>query len=91
MGEVAIGPDTGGSLVENFVLADLRKQATWSEMRVELFHFRTKTDQEVDIVIENEAGEIVGIEVKASADVGANDLRASALYRRRLAGNSDAA
>jgi predicted AAA+ superfamily ATPase len=42
---------------------------------MELFHFRTNTDQEVDIVIENEAGEIVGVEVKASAGVGANDFK----------------
>ena len=35
----------------------------------------TNTDQEVDIVIENEAGEIVGVEVKASASCGANDFK----------------
>ncbi len=64
-----------GFPVENFVLAELRKQAMWSEMRVELFHFRTNTDQEVDIVIESEAGEIVGIEVKASSSIGANDFK----------------
>ena len=29
----------------------------------------------MDIVIENEAGEIIGIEVKASASVGANDFK----------------
>ncbi len=64
-----------GFPVENFVLAELRKQVTWSETRVELFHFRTNTDHEVDIVIENEVGKIVGIEVKASAGVGANDFK----------------
>jgi len=70
-----LDPTLAGALAENFVVAELRKQATWSEMRVELFHFRTNTDQEVDIVIENEAGEIVGVEVKASARVGANDFK----------------
>ncbi len=70
-----IDPTLAGALAENFVVAELRKQATWSETRVELFHFRTNTDQEVDIVIENEAGEIVGVEVKASARVGANDFK----------------
>ncbi len=68
-------PTLAGALAENFVVSELRKQATWSETRVELFHFRTNTDQEVDIVIENEAGEIVGVEVKASSSVGANDFK----------------
>ena len=70
-----LDPTLAGALAENFVVLELRKQATWSETRVELFHFRTNTDQEVDIVIENEAGEIVGVEVKASASVGANDFK----------------
>ncbi len=70
-----LDPTLAGASAENFVVSELRKQATWSETRVELFHFRTNTDQEVDIVIENEAGEIVGVEVKASASVGANDFK----------------
>lgn len=70
-----LDPTLAGALAENFVVSELRKQATWSEMGVELFHFRTNTDQEVDIVIENEAGEIVGVEVKASSNVGANDFK----------------
>lgn len=70
-----LDPTLAGALAENFVVAELRKQATWSEARVELFHFRTSADQEADIVIENEAGEVVGVEVKASASVGANDFK----------------
>jgi len=70
-----LDPTLAGASAENFVVSELRKQATWSETRVELFHFRTNTDQEVDIVIENEAGEIVGVEVKARASVGANDFK----------------
>lgn len=70
-----LDPTLAGALAENFVVSELRKQATWSETRVELFHFRTNTDQEVDILVENEAGEIVGVEVKASASVGAHDFK----------------
>lgn len=70
-----LDPTLSGALAENFVVAELCKQATWSEARVELFHFRTSTDQEVDVVMENEAGEIVGLEVKASSSVGANDFK----------------
>jgi predicted AAA+ superfamily ATPase len=64
-----------GPLLENFVVAELLKQVTWSEARPRLFHFRTTTGGEVDVVLENAAGELVGIEVKAGATVGKNDFR----------------
>lgn len=64
-----------GSLLENFVAMELYKQATWSEVQPQLFHFRTQTGQEVDIVLEDASSRIVGIEVKASATVSARDFK----------------
>lgn len=63
-----------GPLLENFVIMELQKQITWSEIRPKMFHFRTQTGQEVDIVLEDSSGRLVGIEVKASATVGAKDF-----------------
>lgn len=63
-----------GHLLESFVVSELRKQATWSEMRVSLYHYRTTAGQEVDIVLESAAGSIVGLEVKAAAAVGGRDF-----------------
>jgi len=68
-------PNTFGALLENFVIMELRKQATWSEIQPQFFHFRTRKGQEVDIVLENPAGEVVGIEVKASSTVKAHDFK----------------
>jgi predicted AAA+ superfamily ATPase len=64
-----------GPLLENFVAMELRKQATWSKSHPQLFHFRTLAGQEVDIVLEDAAGKLVGIEVKASATVDGKDFR----------------
>ena len=64
-----------GPLLENFVAMELRKQSAWSRMQPRLFHFRTQTGQEVDLVLEDRAGRIVGIEVKAGATVGAQDFK----------------
>jgi predicted AAA+ superfamily ATPase len=64
-----------GPLLENFVAMELRKQAAWSQTRPQLFHYRTQTGQEVDIVLEDAAGRLVGIEVKASATVSAHDFK----------------
>jgi hypothetical protein len=43
---------------------------TWSRTRFALFHYRTHTQQEVDLVLESPAGVVVGIEVKKTASPG---------------------
>jgi len=64
-----------GPLLENFVVMELFKHVSWSQVRPRLFHFRTQTGQEVDLVLEDAAGRVVGIEVKASASVSAKDFK----------------
>jgi hypothetical protein len=64
-----------GPLLEGFVLMELGRQLTWSRQRAELFHYRTKDKVEVDAVLENRQGQVVGIEVKASSTVGPDDFR----------------
>ncbi len=63
-----------GHLLETFVVMELRKQASWAEARVALYHFRTAAGREVDVVLEGPGGRIAGVEVKASATVGAADF-----------------
>ncbi len=63
-----------GSLLENFVVLELLKQSSWSQNRPRLFHFRTQSGREVDLVLENSAGQIVGIEVKAASQVTGGDF-----------------
>lgn len=64
-----------GSVVENFVLMELRKQSTWSATQPEVFYWRTASGQEVDVVLEDRAGRVVGVEVKAAATLSASDVR----------------
>ena len=47
------------------MVSELKKQATWNGVRVKFYHFRTQTGIEVDIVMENASGNVVGIEVKS--------------------------
>jgi uncharacterized protein len=63
-----------GPLLETFVLAELMKLASWSDEPLEFFHFRDRYDNEVDIVIEDSRGHVVGIEVKAAATVTPSDF-----------------
>jgi uncharacterized protein len=54
---------------------ELARHLTWSRQRAELFHYRTKDKVEVDAVLENRQGGVVGIEVKASSTVSSGDFR----------------
>lgn len=63
-----------GAVLETFVFSELQKIATWSEQRCSFSHYRDKDKNEVDIVLENRRGEVVGIEVKSSATVSSSDF-----------------
>lgn len=68
-------PTRLGLLLENFVVMELYKHIGWCEAQVQLFHFRTRKGQEVDIVLEDSGGRWVGIEVKSASTVNANDFK----------------
>lgn len=55
-----------GDLVEAFVHAELAKHQTWAAEATRLMHYRTSTGVEVDFVLENRRGQVLGIEVKAA-------------------------
>ncbi|WP_058503885.1 ATP-binding protein [Legionella nautarum] len=64
-----------GGLLENLIFMELLKQNGWSNEQVELFHFRDKYKNEVDIVLERDNNQIIGIEVKASATIKQHDFK----------------
>src|SRR5205823_5519108 len=63
-----------GPVLESFVASELWKQIGWSETKPSLHHFRTHGGQEVDLVLEDARGRVVGIEVKSSSTVIASDV-----------------
>ncbi|MEW5708617.1 MAG: ATP-binding protein [Pseudomonadota bacterium] len=64
-----------GQLLETFVFQELKRQASWHEHALAFYHFRDRDGYEVDIVIEQGAHAVAGIEVKAAATVTAADFR----------------
>jgi len=72
---LAVDQHLAGALLENYVLMELEKQSSWSRTRPALYHFRSGSGDEVDIVMERRDGSVVGIEVKASVGVTAADFR----------------
>ncbi|MCY4254835.1 MAG: ATP-binding protein [Gammaproteobacteria bacterium] len=75
-----------GAIVETFVLSELLKIASWAEERYRFSYFRDKDGNEVDIVIEDEQGRVIGIEAKLSATVSRSDFSG---LRRLAAASGD--
>lgn len=71
-----------GHVLETFVYSELLKHASTAEGDYQLLYYRDADQVEVDVVIENAAGQVVGVEVKSSATVKESDLRGL----RKLAG-----
>ena len=68
-------PGLMGKVLENFIMSELKKQITWSKTKPQLYHFRTSGGEEVDMVLENRAGQIIGIEIKNSETVEPKDFK----------------
>lgn len=64
-----------GALLETFVYAELMKHSATSDSEYQLLYYRDADKIEVDVVIEDPIGNLVCVEVKASATVKSNDLR----------------
>ena len=64
-----------GNALETFVFGELLKHTTTADGDYRLMYYRDADKYEVDIVIENAAGKLVGVEVKAAATVKESDLR----------------
>lgn len=67
-------PQALGALLETFVVNEIQKQLGWAQLQARLFHFRSADRKEVDIVIEDAAGRIVGVEVRATSTPGQADF-----------------
>ncbi|TVO71214.1 ATP-binding protein [Sedimenticola selenatireducens] len=64
-----------GHILESFVFSELLKHTATSDDDYRLLYYRDADKYEVDVVIENSARQLVGVEVKASATVKEQDLR----------------
>lgn len=69
-----------GGLVENLVFCELLKHATWAEEEVNFYHFRDAARHELDLVIERGDGKVIGVEVKASMSVRAEDFSGLSVF-----------
>lgn len=67
-------PELAGKLFETFVAAETLKLAQARPRAVQVSHYRSRTGQEVDLVLEDHQGRVCAIEVKWSASLTAKDF-----------------
>jgi predicted AAA+ superfamily ATPase len=73
-----------GGLIENLVVGELARQLTWSERSARLYHYRDRDQSEVDAILEDNAGAVVAIEVKAAETARAADFAGLRHLQRKL-------
>ena len=74
-GRLQAGDLMAGAVLESFVVQEIVRQSAWSATRAGVFHFRTHSQEEVDIVLEDTRGRLVGIEVKKTSSPCAGDFK----------------
>ncbi|TDW96982.1 ATP-binding protein [Dinghuibacter silviterrae] len=79
-------PALFGHLLENFVATELLKQLSNSDVKAELYHFRTSDGKEVDFILEKPDGSVLAIEVKRTEAVTMEDFKGIKAFQE-LAGN----
>ena len=70
-----------GPLLEAFVLNEIKKQQTWSDIGFSAFHYRDKDGKEVDLVLELRGGKIIALEIKAASSFSAKDFAGMKVLR----------
>lgn len=68
-------PELFGHVIENFVATELLKLMTFQDNKMDLFHFKTSDNKEVDFVLEKPNGHLAAVEVKKSDSVSKSDFK----------------
>lgn len=63
-----------GKALENFVVTEVLKHSDWAQTDATAHHYRQR-DEEIDLVLESRAGDLVAIEIKAATSVAHKDIK----------------
>ena len=64
-----------GKILENLIFCELTKNLSWSKIKVNLFYLRMQDGKEIDFILENTKGALVGIEVKIAEAIKPGDIK----------------
>jgi hypothetical protein len=66
---------TSGAFLENFIVMEIIKLLSWSDLFLKAYHFSIHRGAEVDLVLEDRKKQLYGIEIKSTASVDQNDFK----------------
>ena len=72
-----------GQFLETFIYNELLRLSGWYEQELQFFHYRDNDQFEVDIIILNEEGQILGVEVKLAASVSEKDFKGLKHFKKQ--------
>lgn len=84
MDQVKLDTDRSGKLIETFAFNELVSQIDTSDGLYQLWHYRDRQQREIDFLVERDDGAMIGIEIKAGTNIGANDFRHMKWFQETL-------
>ena len=84
---VALDGDRNGKLLETFVFTQLMALIETQAKDYRLYHYRDREQREVDFIIENEDGDLLGIEVKAGSTLSRDSFKHLQWFKNSLLKN----
>lgn len=85
---VQFNSDLNGKLVETFVFNQLSTILEAQNNDLKLYHYRDREKREIDFLIQNEEGDILGIEVKSGSAINKSMFKHLDWFKRNIAKNS---
>ena len=86
---VRLDGDRNGKLIETFVFNQLSAILDAQEENYRLHYYRDREGREVDLLIQNEAGGILGVEVKAGSSVDKSTFKHMEWFKGKFARDAD--
>ena len=83
--KVQLDGEKNGKLLETFVFTQLAAQLEAQVEDYQLYHYRDREKREIDFIVENEDGDVLGIEVKAGSVVTKDSFKHLHWFRDNMA------
>ncbi len=83
-GRIEADAAIAGPVFESYAAMELLRLADLSESEPSLYHYRDKQGREVDVVIEADSGDVVGVEVKSSVSIAGDAFAGLRRLRDKL-------
>ena len=82
--QIRLDGEKNGKLIETFVFTQLAAILDSTKEDFQLYHYRDRERREIDFIIENENGDIVGIEVKSGSMVNMDSFKHLKWFRQNM-------